>query len=78
MHVNRVKYIHISLRFDLKVAIAAALRCWRNQKCSYVSEVYTEHTPSKMRHLKPVYVTEMDIIFSSVTTKKEITILNFQ
>ena len=44
--------------------------CERNQKCPYVSEVYTEHTRGKMRHLKPVCVTEMDIISSSVTIER--------
>ena len=35
--------------------------CERNQKCPYVSKVCTEHTQGKMRHLKPVCVTEMDV-----------------
>ena len=35
-----------------------------------MSEVYTEHTRGKMKHLKPVSVTEMDIISNSVTTDK--------
>ena len=41
-----------------------------NQKCPYVSEIYRDHTQGKMRHLKPVCITEMDIISSSVTTEK--------
>ena len=71
MHINRVTYMsQVRLGSRPYRRGAETLGRERNQKCPYMSEVYTEHTQGKMRHLKPVCVTEMDVISSSVTTEK--------
>ena len=72
MHVNRVTHVSGSTGNGCPYRRSAGRE--RNQKCPYMTEVhvYTEHTRDKMRHLKTMCVTEMDIISSSTITTKKI------
>ena len=61
--------VHASSPWE--VAIAVSLRCWYACATRSVATClkYMRHTRGKMRHLKPVCLTEMDIIASTPTTK---------
>ena len=61
--------IHVSGSTANSRLYSRSARGERNQKYPYVSQVYTEHKRSKMRHLKPMCLTEIDFISSSVITE---------
>ena len=55
MHINHVTYMfQVRLGSRTYRHGAKTLGHERKQKCTYVSEVYTEHIRGKMRYLKPV------------------------